>query len=108
MEERIKRIIENSSSLSDKEYIDMYVKLQAGRIQAQQKPAKVKNEFCIFPIPENERERILKIVTSSEDMLLYFVKIGGLKMIKDSFDHDDFMLQCLEEILKNQKQREEF
>ena len=32
MEERMKRIVENQSSLNDKEYVDFYIKLQAGWI----------------------------------------------------------------------------
>jgi len=69
---------------------------------------KLLNEFCIFPVPETERERILSIVKSGEDMLLYFVKQGGLKLIKDSFDHDASLIEVLEEILKMTKLREEY
>lgn len=108
METRIKWIIESQSGKNDKEYLDFYIKLQAGRIPAQEKPSKIINEFCIFPINESDLDKISKILESSEDILLYFIKIGGLKLIRDSFDHGDSMLGCLEKIMKNKKLLEEF
>ena len=58
---------------------------------------------------EDEEEKIVNLVPSSEDIALYFVKIGGLKMLRDSFDHNAQGLKTLVALLAiNEKIREEY
>jgi len=108
MEERVSKIMEDQSGKSDKEYLDFIVNYQKGRAPGIQRPRKPKNEFCFFEMKEDEAEKLITILKKSEDLRLYFVKIGGLSMIKDSIDHNTLGLASIKLLLSDEKVREEF
>ena len=111
LEERIKRIMQLRDGLSDKEYIDFTIEYLRGQKDEEIKieEGKTETSYCVHPISEEDSQKLIELLTKSEDLVLYFIKNKGFEVIKDSLKHNNFAIQILDKVLNmGNKIKEEF
>ena len=111
LEERIQSIMQQRDGLSDKEFIDFTLSYLRGQKDEEIKieEGKTESSFCMHPIGEDDGDKLIKLLKKSDDLLLYFIKLKGLMVLRDSFSYNNVGFKVLEQILqKNDKVKEEF
>ena len=95
--------MQNADSLRGKEYIDFLLRFLQGEESAKKKP-----KLCQHELTSEEATKLLKTLKEDNDLLLYFTRKDGFKILVDSLEFNHECLILIQELVSTNEKQVEF